>query len=204
MQSGGLGACCSWWCRSRQRAGRRACLLHMLLECCWHAGSMRANVLIWHEHALSNVICSLPSAGRSCCRYEHALSKANYASLALRPESRAEEDEGAGLDEDEDLYQSLNKCEMLLLVFPARLAWLGTLDLAKSRGHGCMMPMRFSLLSFCTPTCPTRRARQLAQKTAETRGPENIAADLIKRREEQQKAQTAARLAGGGATDEGE
>ena len=44
-----------------------------------------------------------------CCRYEHALSKANYASLALRPESRAEEDEGAGLDEDEDLYQSLNK-----------------------------------------------------------------------------------------------
>ncbi|KAI7842246.1 hypothetical protein COHA_003887, partial [Chlorella ohadii] len=62
---------------------------------------------------------------------------------------------GAGLDEDEDLYQSLNK------------------------------------------------ARQLAQKTAETRGPENIAADLIKRREEQQKAQTAARLAGGGATDEG-
>jgi len=42
------------------------------------------------------------------CRYEHALSKANYASLALRPESRADEDD-AGLDEDEDLYQSLNK-----------------------------------------------------------------------------------------------
>ncbi|PRW60335.1 SART-1 family DOT2 [Chlorella sorokiniana] len=88
-------------------------------------------------------------------RYEHALNKANYASLALRPESRADEDEGAGLDEDEDLYQSLNK------------------------------------------------ARQLAQKTVETRGPENIAADLIKRREEQQKAQTAARLAGGDAADEG-
>lgn len=43
------------------------------------------------------------------CRYEHALSKANYASLALRPEAQADEDEGAGLDEDEDLYQSLNK-----------------------------------------------------------------------------------------------
>lgn len=42
-------------------------------------------------------------------RYEHALSKANYASLALRPEAQADEDEGAGLDEDEDLYQSLNK-----------------------------------------------------------------------------------------------
>ena len=59
------------------------------------------------------------------------------------------------------------------------------------------------LLSIHLPSV-TRRARQLAQKTAETRGPENIAADLIKRREEQQKAQTAARLAGGGATDEGE
>lgn len=42
-------------------------------------------------------------------RYEHALNKANYASLALRPESRGDEDDGAGLDEDEDLYQSLNK-----------------------------------------------------------------------------------------------
>ena len=43
-------------------------------------------------------------------RYEHALSKANYASLALRPGAGGgEEEEGAGLEEDEDLYQSLNK-----------------------------------------------------------------------------------------------
>ena len=52
------------------------------------------------------------------------------------------------------------------------------------------------------------RARQLAQKTGEAsgaaRGPENMAADLIKRREEQQKAATAARLAGGEAAGEGE
>lgn len=42
-------------------------------------------------------------------RYEHALSKANYASLALRPEAAPEEDDAAGLEEDEDLYESLNK-----------------------------------------------------------------------------------------------
>jgi hypothetical protein len=42
------------------------------------------------------------------CRYEHALTKANYASLALRGDGAAGEEEG-GMDEDEDLYQSLNK-----------------------------------------------------------------------------------------------
>ncbi|KAL4429830.1 hypothetical protein ABPG77_010947 [Micractinium sp. CCAP 211/92] len=47
-------------------------------------------------------------------RYEHALNKANYASLALRPEAKPEEElEEAGLDEDEDLYQSLNKARQL-------------------------------------------------------------------------------------------
>lgn len=52
-----------------------------------------------------------PPPPPSHCRYEHALSKANYASLALRPEAKPEEEgeELAGLDEDEDLYQSLNK-----------------------------------------------------------------------------------------------
>ena len=42
-------------------------------------------------------------------RYDHALSKANYASLALRQEDKAAEEEAAGLDEDEDLYASLTK-----------------------------------------------------------------------------------------------
>jgi hypothetical protein len=53
----------------------------------------------WHAHS------PLPPSSR---RYEHALNKANYASLALRPEAASAEDEG-GLDEDEDLYQSLSK-----------------------------------------------------------------------------------------------
>lgn len=61
----------------------------------------------------------------------------------------------------------------------------------------CLSPIRQS------PVVHPCRARQLAQKTADMRGPENIAADLIKRREEQQRAQTAARLAGGAAADEG-
>ncbi|KAL4437375.1 hypothetical protein ABPG75_004514 [Micractinium tetrahymenae] len=46
-------------------------------------------------------------------RYEHALNKANYASLALRPKAQPEEEELGGLDEDEDLYQSLNKARQL-------------------------------------------------------------------------------------------
>jgi hypothetical protein len=49
-----------------------------------------------------------------CHRYDHALNKANYASLALRPEAAsaaaaaADEDDGAG-EEEEDLYASLAK-----------------------------------------------------------------------------------------------
>ena len=48
------------------------------------------------------------------CRYDHALSKANYASLALRPQAEPAgggdgDGADAGPDEDEDLYQSLNK-----------------------------------------------------------------------------------------------
>lgn len=43
-------------------------------------------------------------------RYEHALHKANYASLALRPGAKEEEEEEAGVAaEEEDLYASLNK-----------------------------------------------------------------------------------------------
>ena len=49
------------------------------------------------------------------CRFDHALNKANYASLALRPEAAAaaaaaadDEDDGAGEEED-DLYASLAK-----------------------------------------------------------------------------------------------
>ncbi len=41
-------------------------------------------------------------------RFDHALAKANYASLALRPESELG---GVDGDEDEDeLYKSLDKC----------------------------------------------------------------------------------------------
>lgn len=43
-------------------------------------------------------------------RFDHALNKANYASLALRADAAAaDEEEGGGLEEDEDLYQSLSK-----------------------------------------------------------------------------------------------
>jgi hypothetical protein len=59
--------------------------------------------------ALSRLACYIIShALTSHCRYEHALNKANYASLALRPDSVAGEDDGAA-QEDDDLYQSLNK-----------------------------------------------------------------------------------------------
>ncbi|KAL4855087.1 SART-1 family protein DOT2 [Chlorella vulgaris] len=90
------------------------------------------------------------AAAERRARYEHALNKANYASLALRPDSAAGEDDGAA-QEDDDLYQSLNK---------ARL-----------------------------------RAQKSAAAEPAANGPESLAADLIKRREEQQRAATAARSA---------
>ncbi|KAI3429836.1 hypothetical protein D9Q98_010149 [Chlorella vulgaris] len=90
------------------------------------------------------------AAAERRARYEHALNKANYASLALRPDSAAGEDDGAA-QEDDDLYQSLNK---------ARL-----------------------------------RAQKSAAAEPAAKGPESLAADLIKRREEQQRAATAARSA---------
>ena len=64
---------------------------------------------------LISPLLSLPSVCVSPChRYDHALNKANYASLALRPEAAstaaavADEDDGAG-EEEEDLYASLAK-----------------------------------------------------------------------------------------------
>ena len=57
-------------------------------------------------HRTLPLLCAIPWYPS---RYEHALNKANYASLALRPESTAADDEDAGLDEDDDLYQSLSK-----------------------------------------------------------------------------------------------
>lgn len=65
-----------------------------------------------HQRVAEKAAAASAADAERRSRFDHALSKANYASLALRPETR-QEDEDPGLGEDEDLYASLNKARQL-------------------------------------------------------------------------------------------